>query len=148
MLQHTSWFWSRISSKITIWQHWSICHYLLPWLNLPWQKSALKGWSFCDATDIIKDAMEGLNRLSQNSFQECFQHLYSHGQKYMVTQGGQFLRKWLYHSVSLRNKVIPGTFWSYHKEELFAMATTRNLVCSQQIFSYINSVPTLTGRFI
>jgi hypothetical protein len=46
--------------------------YLFPWL-----KSALKGRRFCDATDIIKNAMEELKRFSQNILQECFQHLYS-----------------------------------------------------------------------
>jgi hypothetical protein len=35
-------------------------------------KSALKGWGFCDATDIIKNWTDNLKRLSQNSFQECF----------------------------------------------------------------------------
>jgi len=44
--------------------------YLLPQL-----KSALKGRGFCDATDIIKNVTEELKRLSQNDFQECFQHL-------------------------------------------------------------------------
>jgi transposase len=34
-------------------------------------KSALKGWGFCDATDIIKNLTEDLKRLSQNGFQEC-----------------------------------------------------------------------------
>jgi transposase len=38
--------------------------YLFPQL-----KSALKRWHFCDATDIIKNATEGLIRLSQNGFQ-------------------------------------------------------------------------------
>ena len=38
-------------------------------------KSALKGRRFCDVTDIIKNATEELKRLSQNGFQECFQHL-------------------------------------------------------------------------
>jgi len=42
-------------------------------------KSAMKGRRFCDATDIIKNATEELKSLSQNSFQEYFQHLY--GQK-------------------------------------------------------------------
>jgi len=41
-------------------------------------KSALKGWHLGDATDIIKNAMEEVTRLSQNGFQECFEHLYSH----------------------------------------------------------------------
>jgi transposase len=44
--------------------------YLFPQL-----KSALKGWCFCDATDIIKNVTEELQRFSQNDFQECFQHL-------------------------------------------------------------------------
>jgi transposase len=53
-------------------------------------KSALKGQCFCDATDIIKKAMEDLTRLSQNGFQECFQHLNSHGQTCIVAQGDHF----------------------------------------------------------
>jgi hypothetical protein len=40
-------------------------------------KSAMKGRRFCDATDIIKNATEGLKRLSQNGFQKCLQHLHS-----------------------------------------------------------------------
>jgi len=47
--------------------------YLFPCL-----KSALKGQRFGDATDIIENAMEEVTRLSENGFQECFQHLYSH----------------------------------------------------------------------
>jgi hypothetical protein len=43
----------------------------------PQLKSALKGRSFCDATDIMKNATEELKRISQNGFRECFQHLYS-----------------------------------------------------------------------
>jgi len=30
---------------------------------------------FCDATDVIKNATVELKRISQNGFQECFQHL-------------------------------------------------------------------------
>jgi len=40
----------------------------------PRKKSALKGRRFCDATYIIKNATKELKRLSQNGFQECFQH--------------------------------------------------------------------------
>jgi len=40
-------------------------------------KSAMKEQCFCDATDITKNATVQLKRLSQNGFQECFQHLYS-----------------------------------------------------------------------
>lgn len=46
--------------------------YLFPTL-----KSALKGRSFHDATDIIRNAMEELKRLLQNGLQKCFQHLYT-----------------------------------------------------------------------
>ena len=49
-------------------------------------KSALKGLRFCDATDIIQNAMEELKRLSQNGFQERFQHLYSRWQKRVLAQ--------------------------------------------------------------
>ena len=56
--------------------------YLLPRL-----KSALNGWHFFDATDIIKNETEQLKRLSQNSFQECFQPLCSRWQKCIVAQG-------------------------------------------------------------
>jgi hypothetical protein len=56
--------------------------YLFPQL-----KSALKGWCFCDTTDIIKNAMKQVKRLSQNGFRECFQQLYSCWQKYIVAQG-------------------------------------------------------------
>jgi transposase len=46
--------------------------YLFPRLKL-----ALNGRSFCDATDVIKNATEELKRLLQNDFQGCSQHLYS-----------------------------------------------------------------------
>jgi hypothetical protein len=40
-------------------------------------KSALKGRSFYNATDIIKNAMEELKRLSKDGLEKCFQRLYS-----------------------------------------------------------------------
>jgi hypothetical protein len=43
--------------------------YLFPRL-----KSQPEGRRFCDATDITKNAMEEMKRLSQNGFQECFKH--------------------------------------------------------------------------
>ena len=58
--------------------------YLFPQL-----KSALKGWGCCDTTDI-KNATEKLKRLSQNGFQECFQHLCSQWQKCVIEQGDYF----------------------------------------------------------
>jgi len=59
--------------------------YLFPRL-----KSALKGQRLCDTTDIIKNATEELKRLSQNNFQEYFQHRYSRWQKCVVAQGDYF----------------------------------------------------------
>jgi histone-lysine N-methyltransferase SETMAR len=53
-------------------------------------KSALKGQRFCGATDIIKNATKQLKRLSQNGFQEGFQHLYGLWQKFVVLQGECF----------------------------------------------------------
>jgi transposase len=47
--------------------------YLFPRL-----KSTLKGRRFCDTADISKNATEELKRLSQNGFQECFEHFCSH----------------------------------------------------------------------
>ena len=56
-----------------------------PDFNLfPQLKSALMGWHICGATDIMKNAAEELKRLAQNWFQECFQHLYSSWQKFVV----------------------------------------------------------------
>jgi hypothetical protein len=59
--------------------------YLFPEL-----KSPLKGQHFCYATDILQNVMEELKRLSQIGFQECFQHLYCHQQKFIVAQGDCF----------------------------------------------------------
>jgi hypothetical protein len=59
--------------------------YLFPQL-----KSALKGWHFCGAADVINNAMVELKRLSKYGFQKCFQHPYSHWKKYIVAQGGHF----------------------------------------------------------
>jgi len=39
--------------------------------------SAMKGWCFCNVTDINKNATEELKRLSQNGSQEYFQDHYS-----------------------------------------------------------------------
>ena len=47
-------------------------------------KSAFMGRRFRDVTDVIKNAKEELKRLSQNSVQKRFQHLYSRWQKCML----------------------------------------------------------------
>jgi hypothetical protein len=56
----------------------------------PRLKSALKVQRLCDTTDIIKNATEELKRLSQNGFQEYFQHRYCRWQKCVVAQGDYF----------------------------------------------------------
>jgi hypothetical protein len=52
-------------------------------------KSALKGRRFFA---IINNAKEELKRLSQNGLQECFQHICSRWQKYIVATGDCFER--------------------------------------------------------
>jgi histone-lysine N-methyltransferase SETMAR len=56
----------------------------------PRLKSTLKGQRFSEATNIIKNATRELKRLSHGDFQECFQHLKSSWQKYIVAQGDNF----------------------------------------------------------
>jgi len=51
---------------------------------------AVKGRRFCDVTDIIENAKDELERLSENGFQECFQQLYSLWQKCVFAQGDYF----------------------------------------------------------
>jgi len=46
----------------------------------------LKGWRYCGAADINKNATEELKRPLQNGFQERFQQLYSRWQKCVVAQ--------------------------------------------------------------
>ena len=62
-----------------MWQNWSIpllspdlapADFFLP---APRLKSTTKGRRFCDATDVIKNAMEELKMILQNDFQVCFQ---------------------------------------------------------------------------
>jgi hypothetical protein len=59
------------------------------YLFLP-MKSTLKGRRLCDANDIIKNARKELKRLSQNDFQEYFEHLCCGWQKCVVSQGDCF----------------------------------------------------------
>jgi len=97
-------------------------------LPVPSIKISIMGRRFCDATGIIKNATEELKRLSQNGFHECFQHLYSHWRKGVVAKGAvlkEMYLKWLncYVGLFLRNKAIPGTFWSYHVKLIASIAT-------------------------
>ena len=82
MLQHTGWVLFKVflaNNNVTTLEHPPYSPDLDPadFYLFPRLKSALKGRRFCDATDIIKNATEELKRLSQNDFQEYFQHLYS-----------------------------------------------------------------------
>jgi len=85
---------SVFSYQRTTWQDCSIPHTQLSPADVypfPRLELALKGRRFCDATDIIKNATEELKRLSQNGFQECFQHL--HSQKCIDARRVPFWRK-------------------------------------------------------
>ena len=96
------------ASSILSWPGCIWFFYLFTWL-----KSALKGQCFCDATDVIENMTEELEGFSQDGFQECFQHLYSHWQKCIFARGDHFegnVAKWLYCFVFLKNKVISGAF--------------------------------------
>ena len=94
MLQHIGRFWKGFVAKneVTTLEHppqspdlAAADFYILSRL-----KVALRVWNFCGATYIIKNATDELKRLSQKSFQECFQHLYSRCQKFTVAQGDYF----------------------------------------------------------
>ena len=56
----------------------------------PRPKSPLKGRRVCNVTDIIKNAMEELKRLSQNGFRECLQNLHGRWKKRIVAQWDYF----------------------------------------------------------
>jgi hypothetical protein len=56
--------------------------------QFPRQKSKLNGRRFCDATDMIKNAMEELKRLLQNDFQGFFQQIFSRWKKRVFAQEG------------------------------------------------------------
>jgi hypothetical protein len=95
MLQHTGRFWSRISlatNNMTALEHppYSLDTAPADFYLFLQLKSAMKGRDFSVATDIIKNATEELKRLSQNGFQECFQHLYSRWRKCIVVNGDYF----------------------------------------------------------
>ena len=63
----------------------SVDFYLFPRL-----KSAFEGTTLRDAIVAIKNASKNLKRLSRNGFQECFQHIYSGWQKWIVAKRKHF----------------------------------------------------------
>jgi hypothetical protein len=45
---------------------------MFPRLKLAWKEER-----YCDATDIVKNAVRELRKLSQNCFQECYRHFFT-----------------------------------------------------------------------
>ena len=102
-------------------------------------KSTLKGRSFCDPTDIIKNATEELKRLPQHGFQGCFQQFYSRWQKCIVVHGEYFegnVAEIIVLFVYLRNNVISGTFRSFHVRTELNL-NTRKPDTSQRTTKYV-----------
>jgi hypothetical protein len=92
-------------------------YFFLTWLQLIFTCSVECKQHWRDATNTIKNATEKLKRLSQNAFQECFQHLFNRWQKCIFAQRGLFWMKCSLNDcifVFLRSKVVPGKFWSYY----------------------------------
>ena len=116
MLQHTGRFCSRISQERTTWQHRSIPHTLLTWLQLIFACSHDWNQHWRDGALAMLLITVRMWWKSWNGFQECFQRLYFRWQKCMVIRGTvlkEMLFKWWYHFVFLRNDVILRPFWSY-----------------------------------
>ena len=78
----------------------------------PRMKSAVKGRSCRDVTVIIKHATDELKKLSQNGFQQCFQHLCSCWKKYIRSQSKKKLNIWNSASVSRRRMLAMVVLWS------------------------------------
>jgi transposase len=117
MRQHTGRWWSRALSNndMTTVGHPPYSPHLAPadFYLFPRLKSPLKGRRCCDVIEIIKNATKELKSLSQNGFQECFQHPYSRWQKCKVAQGQYFegnIVKIIVLLLYFRSKVIPGIF--------------------------------------
>jgi len=89
MLQRTDRFWSR---KFATLERPPYSPDLAPtdFHLFPRLQSALKGFRFCDSTDIIKNATEELKSLPQNGFLKYFQNLYRRRQKFVNCTGNYF----------------------------------------------------------
>ena len=121
MLQHTGRFWSRISYQRTTWQHWNILHILLTWLqlgftcSLDWKQHWRGGASVVLLTSF---RMRGrAEQVFMKWFPGMFPTYFQSLTKMCTCTRGPFWRKFSlneYCRVFLRNKVIPGTSWSYY----------------------------------
>jgi hypothetical protein len=45
----------------------------------------VKGWRFCDISDIFKNAMKELKMFWENGFKKCFQQICSRWEKYIFS---------------------------------------------------------------
>jgi len=119
MLQHTGQFWSRISYQRTMWQHCSIPHTQLSPADIcpfPRLKLVLRGRRFCDATDVIKNATEELEKKAFTKWLPGMFPTSSQSEVYRCTTGvilKEMQPQCLYCPVFLRNEVFPGTSCSY-----------------------------------
>jgi hypothetical protein len=94
-----------------MWQHWSILSTLLTWRQLSFTCSlqALIERFFCVATDIVKNAMAELKRLSGTSPTPSLLPVKVHS-----CSRGLLWRNYSTDVFILINKVIPRGVWSYH----------------------------------
>ena len=122
MLQHTDWFLSRISYQRTKWKHWSIPHNLLTCLHLifictlDWNQHRRDGtfaMLLLTSLRMRRKSWKGFHKRLLGMFQTPSHSL---AETYICTRG-LFGRKHRLNDCTLfafiRNKVTPGTFWSY-----------------------------------
>jgi hypothetical protein len=112
MLQHTGQFWSMISQQRIMWQHWINPHIFTR--SLVWNQH----WRGCIfyTTDLKK------RRKSWKYFYKWLQGMFPTALQFLtevfICRRGLFWRKYRLNDCTLyaflRNKDIPGIFWSYH----------------------------------
>jgi hypothetical protein len=121
-LQHTDWFWSRISYQRTTWQHWSIPHTLLDCLHLIFICSLDWNQHRRDSTFTMllrslrmrRGSWKGFHKTVSRNVSNTFIFGGRNVYLYKGTIWKEIQIKLLYCSALIRNKVIPGTFWIYH----------------------------------
>jgi len=121
MLQHTDWFWSRISYQRT-WQHWSIPHTLLDCLHLificyldwnqHWRDSGFA--MLLRSLRMRRKSWKGFHKTASRNVSNTFTFAGRNVDLHKGTIWKETQIKWLYCFAFIRTKVIPGTFWSYH----------------------------------
>jgi len=117
MLQHTGRFWSRNSQQRTMWQHWSIPHTFLNWLqliftcSLDWNQRWMDGAFVVILTSLRmrRKSWKGLYKTASKNFSSTFTSRWRKG-SILKEMSLKLLRCFAF----LRNDVTLGTFWSYH----------------------------------